>query len=298
MSNTYTPHLSTDTVELTEAQKKYRDHYHKSMREYYDQLYNKPVIDEKGKKTTMGKLQSLPSLDDDFMPRSAPTTADIRAANPGLGNTWRRLQEYYVRYMTSYTIDNYQNTEVLGVPLRYMPETNSPTIMNEHHSFDVSQNYKQFMSNLVFKTEVDSAYAVGKAISQYLKDGLANAKGSPKYPKLASWIEDMITLHVFNDVDQTDFHFKEWNIPVPESLKHIYGDTLKTNAFGIAKFLKAATSMVIMAVKPIQATWNGMLIFFTNHFKGVTNSIATRFFGVDKDQVSFTFSDIAKANGI
>lgn len=296
LGNTYMPYEGTVEKQLSEAQKAYRDYYHESMRSMYQQLYNKKVIFE-GRTTTVGKLQNLPDMYEDFMPRSRPTYADIRHANPGLTNLPKVITEWGVMAATSYTVDNYQNSEVMGVPLRYMPEINAQSIMNQHHSFDVSQNYKQFMSNLTFKYDVDSAYTLGKALNQYLKDGLSDEKGKAKFPVLASWIEDMMKLHVFNDVDQTDFHFRESKIPVPDRLKSIYGDSLRFNAFGIAKLLKTMTSLAGMAFKIASGTFNGALIIFTNHLKGATNSVSIRT-GTDRSEVAFTFSDVFKANAV
>lgn len=51
-----------------------------------------------------------------------------------------------------------------------------------------------------------------------------------------------------------------------------------------------------MAVKPIPALFNGALIIMTNAFKGLTNSVAARVFNVPKEELSFTFSDVARAN--
>lgn len=51
-----------------------------------------------------------------------------------------------------------------------------------------------------------------------------------------------------------------------------------------------------MGLKLIPATFNGALIITTNHLKAATNSIAKNFFGVPKEELAFTLSDMIKAD--
>lgn len=293
--DTYLPEGATQEVALTDAQKAYRKFYHDTIAKRYNELYTQELVSPKGRRVSKGKFQGLPVLENDFMPRIQPSKADIKARWGLLTNFGKRQEELFKFAMTNYVVDNYQTDSSKGIPMRYAMQTGSSVIENEEHSLNAERAFKLFISNIHAKKNLDSAYTLGKAIQVYVSTAL-NEQGQSKYEYLNPWIEDMLSLHILNDSDDGDFHYREWKVKVPKMLRDRYGEDVKINAWAVGKWLKSTTSLIGMAVKPVPALFNGALIFLTNHYKGLSNSIAHRIFNVDKDELAFTFSDVWNAN--
>lgn len=208
MEDTYIPEGGGNPIPLTKAQKEYRDFYHSRIKERYDELYNQQLVNEKGVRVSKGKFQDLPVLDENFMPRIAPEKQDIKAKYGFISNFVKRQEELFKFSMTNYVVDNYQGDSSKGIPVRYAMQEGSPVIANEDHSLNAAQAFKLFIGNIHAKKNLDSSYALGQSVQVFASTALTK-EGKSKYQYLTAWLEDMMSLHILNDTDDGDFHYRE-----------------------------------------------------------------------------------------
>lgn len=282
---------------MTEAQKEYRDYYHKSMKKLYGEVEAQMLMDKDGKRVTKKRLFGMPDMYEDFMPRKQMDARDRREKYPGLSNRKERAKMWLNMGLDNYILSNFSEKNPLSIPLRYFHPVGSSIIENEEHTFDVEKSFKYFTSNLVTKKHLDSAYSLGKAFNSFLK-GKSNAEGDQKYPVLTKWFEDQVAMHIVGNNSDGNFHYRETRVKVPKALQSLFNDReeITFDAWSFARVTKGAVSLAAMALKLIPATANGALIVITNHLKGATNSLAKHFYNLADDDLQFTLSDVIKAD--
>ncbi len=289
-------------VALTEAQKAFKKYFHTSMNEEYDNVVKKEIINRNGKRTTIAKEQGLPeSLETNFMPRTFKTTSDM-VEEVGSGSTYMDIVKQKVQQsLEAFTEDPYQGDNV-GIPIRYMNAPDSKVIQEGLHSFDVERAWRGFMSDVINKDEMEDVYSLAKGLKTFYMSQ-TDRKGNPMMPKMTAFIEDVIFAHVLNRMPEENMTGKTYDVVIDEKAANSYigkmldlkhGQALSFSWEKTAMAMKNWTSMVSMALKPIQGTLNGMLIFGTNYLRALSNSMSEWWFGVESSD--FTLKELTLAH--
>lgn len=300
--DTYYDEASGKEVQLTEAQKAFKEYFHTSMNEEYNNVVKKEIVNRNGKKTTIAREQGLPdSLETNFMPRTFKTTSDM-FEEVGSGSTYMDIVKQKVQQsLEAFTEDPYQGDNV-GIPIRYMNAPDSKVVQENLHSFDVERAWRGFMSDVINKDEMEDVYSLAKGLKTFYSSQ-TDRKGNPAMPKMTAFIEDVIFAHILNRMPEENMTGKTYDIVIDEKTANSYvgkmldlkqGQALSFSWEKTAMAMKNWTSMVSMAVKPVQGTLNGMLIFGTNFLRASSNSMSEWWFGVKSSD--FTLKEFILAH--
>lgn len=300
--NTYYDETLGKEVPLTEAQKAFKEYFHASMNEEYNKTVSKIIVNRNGKRVSIAKEQGLPdSLETNFMPRVYKTTSDM-IEEVGSGTTYMDIVKQKVQQsLEAFTEDPYQGDNV-GIPIRYMNAPDSRIVQESLHSFDVERAWRGFMSDVINKDEMEDVYSLAKGLKTFYSSQ-TDRKGNPMMPKMTAFIEDVIFAHILNRMPEENLTGKTYDVVIDERAANSYigkmldlkqGQALTFSWEKTAMAMKNWTSMVSMALKPIQGTLNGLLIFGTNFLRALSNSMSEWWFGVESSD--FTLKELALAH--
>lgn len=123
--------------------------------------------------------------DETFIPKMSITSAEIhqRFKDSGLlQGSLEMAKYYYAKYATEWFEDNVEghNQENYGIPVRYVGTTSSITAVDTH-SLDLERSFKKYMEAMLTKKHYDTTYAIGTALSGYMRDSSPNAKHSADF---------------------------------------------------------------------------------------------------------------------
>ncbi len=304
--------LNGNKKELTAAQKDFRDFYQTSMRDKYAQVTNKKVFDSNDKESTLGIEQGYdPLLDPVFMPRVSKNTSDLvedmRGLNEGLyaaGQDTLKVMQIKLKEAAAAMSEDPYTGDQTGIPIRFMPASDSKVIQDEMHSFDVERAGKAFMKDLINKDHMEDVYSLAKGLKTFYMSA-TDRKGNPAMPKLTAFMNDVIFAHVLERAPEEKLTGKSFSVPVTERTANSYigkmldlkpGTALNFSFEKLLMLAKNFTSAIGMALKPIQGAWNAGLIIMTNGLRGLSNSVSSVAFG-NKD-IDYGVNDLNWAHKI
>lgn len=267
-----------------------------------------PKIKGQGRGISKAALLDLPiELYDEFMPRTHLDKVDIIERNGWRIETFKSLGEQTARNaLASFTRDEITGDTDKGIPLRLMFSADSEVATTGLHSFDVESSFRNFTQQLIFKDELDEAYAFGKSLQNYFKTK-KSLKGANQYKYAQQFMEDHLVLHFLGGVqndksrwwNKHDFVVSDKlaNSKIGEVFNLKEGQVIALSGWKLMKMLKSFGSVAAMAFKLTSASFNLGLILGTNLIKATSGSIATSFFNVDPKDVDFTIPTLARAVG-
>jgi len=287
-------------VALTEAQKQFRDYYHKAMKSKYSQVVNKQIVNRNNKESTLGKEQGYDDkLDGIFMPRVHKSMSDIVETGTYVEAGMKGLKKLVADSMSAIVEDPYTGDQT-GIPIRYLHANDSVVIQDELHSMDVERAWKAFMKDLINKEQMEDVYALAKGLKTFYATS-TDRKGNPLMPQMTAFMEDVIFAHILERMPEERLTGKRFLFTISDTQAKSYigkmldlkpGTGVNLPYEQIMYSMKRWTSAVGMWLKPIQGGLNGMLIFGTNFSRAMSNSVSAAF-GTD---VEFTLMDFWEAH--
>lgn len=280
-------------IEMSEAQKNYRNFVHRTMKNEYHQTMHEIVgykYDNPGQPIYKYQQLELPSeLPDDFMPRVPKPLEEIREEEPylknwaGIGTT---VSHRAKTFFTSFIEDHFEN-KATPIPLRYFIHSNSPIITDEAHSFNAESAYKMFMGNLLYKQNMDSVYDIAIGTSNAL-DEEKDEVGNKRYPLLTEWLNDSIFPHILGTSKDTKLMTRKWVVTsgaIMEKLAGIRKGTKYTiSQEKVLRLMKTSVTFTVMAFKVWGPVRNALMIGLSTTTK-TTQGIISKIVGVPPDGV-------------
>lgn len=152
-----------------------------------------------------------------WMPKAAPTEADILRDNPWYSGTFLKflVAKYTSHYYEAFYDGWYQTEEV--IPLKFLGSGEIDN--NQNHTMDLPLLLTNFVQQYYYKQHLDPVYAFANGLKMYLN---ARAKEDPsvEVKNTIDWFEDSINLHILGR-RQTDMKLtrKESRVRTIEGFK-------------------------------------------------------------------------------
>lgn len=301
MKDSYVDPKTNTKINLTTAQKDYRDFVYSSMKTTFDKVMDQSVGNVHGKHMRKRDIvNATEGVYEGFMPRIPMGTNEL-LRRKGMANLeWKDVRQIFHRNMTNFIEMNYENVrDAKGIPLKYYQGKNSNIIMGENHSFDVEKSYKMFTQSLIMKDEMDDVYGFSEGLKTFLmfKTGPG---GGARYKRTLEWLDDQVIQQVLSRKKDVLASKGPLTFYVTREQSERWGIEEGRYSMSFSKvmdMLRSGTSIALMMFKPISGTANGALVLALNVVKASAGSIAKRA-GVPKEDIDFTLSDLVAANGM
>lgn len=187
------------------------------------------------------------------------------------------LKNKYARMYYEDQFEQWYNDEMI-LPFKYLP---NQKVMNEgNFSKNAELQFDRFMRSMIFKEELDDAYALGKSV-QYMLEDKKDDKG-PMFKATINFLDDMLEM-VIRGRSQRQFDSK------------LFARGLDRDYVKIIRSAKQAVSAPIMWLKPIQGTANGVFTYMYTVKEGIKGTVMGRLgnvIGIDGSTVDFTADDL------
>jgi len=274
-----------DSGKYSQAQYEYNKYIRETMQKEYKQAVGK-ISHYRGKHAvTIAEAQGLPAeLDPDFMPRYAMTGEEAIERN---GRMSKEYKDYFINSVLSdFTANQYKPNDKQkgGLPLKFMGSSN--IIKSQNHTLSSEISFKNFISNVIMKDELDDMQSLGDGIVELLKTKTDN-EGN-EFKNTIEFLQDQILLHV-----QDTKRNPKWT---SRHITFTYEGEKKTVSIDkVLRGIKSWVSWSAMWVKPIPAMFNAGLIVVMNSNKAIVGSIAKRLPGANPEDYDFSIRHLARA---
>ena len=276
-----------DAGTYSQAQYEYNKFVRETMKEEYEKVVNKIAYYRGKHAVTVWEAQGLPEkLSDDFMARYMMSGEEAIEKN---GFTGKGSRDYFVNSMLSdFTETQYNPTDKQSseLPVKYLGSDD--IIKSGNHTLSTEIAFKNFISNIIMKDEMDDMQALGDGIVDLLKTKTDNQ--GEEFKNTIEFLQDQILLHVSDTKKKPKWTRKSISFTHNGQKKTISLDKL-------LRIMKSWVSYSAMWLKPIPAMFNTALIVVMNANKAVVGSIAKRLPGANPEDYAFTVSHLIRAHG-
>jgi hypothetical protein len=272
----------------TKAQYEYNKWYRDTMAEQYKSITGKVGLYRGNRPITVAEMLGKPKeLDPRFMPRYMINKEEITERYGFLSKEYLAYQRDSV--LSDFTEMEYnRNADKHGLPIKYFG--NDEIIQAENHTLSAELAFKNFMTQLVMKDELDDIHAFGNGIVKMFEE---STEQGDDMSKSAEFMKDHIMLHILDTKKVSKWSSKGFAIPVRNKDGSMGSRNVSID--NILRLLKSWVSKQAMWVKPAAAGGNVALIMLQNLNKGIAGSMAKKL-GMDVKQIDYTLTDLKNAH--
>lgn len=270
---------------FTKEQYEYNKWYRETVASTYKKVSTKVAFYRGNKAITIAEsMGNKPNeLDAQFMPRYMINAEEITER---YGFFSKENLGYQIdSVLSDFTEQEFGlNNTQYGIPIKYMG--NDTIIQSQNHTLSTEIAFKNFITNVVMKDELDDVHNFGNGVINMLK--ATKDANNEDFSNTVEFLENHILLHVLDVKKPVKWSRKGFVIPYK-------GGTRTISIDRIMRLLKSWVSASAMWIKPVAAGSNAALIFTLNLSKAMVGSLA-KATGMPIEQIDFTITDLIFAH--
>lgn len=295
MGDTWFDAKNNVKLDLTDAQRNYRDFAVRAMNEGWIESMSAQMEQNMGTfySSTISKAEfyGLPAeLPMGFFPRAplSELDEDIKFSDNPLSNfaqsaideARRSIRNNLSDYEDPDFQDHGRDSALISVKFFSHPGDGKAADRRKDghrvYTHDFGAAFKMFMRNQIRKKHMDDAFIIGMAAHNILRFK-KSSKSSPELRNLAEFLEKQVLMHTIDEYDKDSFLHR----PVVYKLNWIgskvwgldEGTTVSLSAYKMMRLLMRHSSFITMSFKPMLFAFNFSMIQAQNFSKAVSGSI-------------------------